>query len=316
MKIERIEALSLTKKEAIGCALRAAREQTGREALRARVLGGGSFGTAVELTFADGAMVVKLLRAEGMMRKEVHDLQLLRAHCPVRMPRVLFARDKGGDIPVDCYGMERIAGKNALFSLRLLTESEAKRRAFAEEVTAALHAVHACTSETFGDTMQPDCDSWLQYYRPFAEAVWEQAEAMHAAGSLPDKVIAAMRAAMARFDDIFCEEVTKPCLIHGDLNIGNIMVGRGGKIEGFIDPLNSLYADREYDLFQFDNLTGKRFYLRETYLKNYGGSERVLVKLAFYGLWTEVFCYIRSGVLVGLIMRPLVKNMHRRLAEL
>ena len=143
MKIERIEALSLTKKEAIGCALRAAREQAGREALRARVLGGGSFGTAVELTFADGAMVVKLLRAEGMMRKEVHDLQLLRAHCPVRMPRVLFARDKGGDIPVDCYGMERIAGKNALFSLRLLAESEAKRRSFAEEVTAALHAVHA-----------------------------------------------------------------------------------------------------------------------------------------------------------------------------
>ena len=72
----------------------------------------------------------------------------------------------------------------------------------------------------------------------------------------------------------------------------------------------------QYDLFQFDNLTGKRFYLRETYLKNYGGSERVLVKLAFYGLWNEVFCYIRSGMLVGLIMRPLVKNMHRRLAEL
>lgn len=317
MKIERIEALSLTKKEAIGCALRAAREQAGREAIRARVLGGGSFGTAVELTLEDGgAMVVKLLRAEGMMRKEVHDLQLLRAHCPVRMPRVLFARDRGGDIPVDCYGMERIAGKNALFSLRLLAESEAKRRAFAEEVTAALHAVHACTGEAFGDTMHPDCGSWLQYYRPFAEAVWEQAEAMHAAGSLPGKVIAAMRAAMARFDDIFCEEVTKPCLIHGDLNIGNIMVGKGGRIEGFIDPLNSLYADREYDLFQFDNLTGKRFYLRETYLKNYGGSERVLVKLAFYGLWNEVFCYIRSGMLVGLIMRPLVKNMHRRLAEL
>ena len=156
MKIERIEALSLTKREAIGCALRAAREQAGREAIRARVLGGGSFGTAVELTLEDGgAMVVKLLRAEGMMRKEVHDLQLLRAHCPVRMPRVLFARDKGGDIPVDCYGMERIAGKNALFSLRLLAESEAKRRAFAEEVTAALHAVHACTGEAFGDTITP-----------------------------------------------------------------------------------------------------------------------------------------------------------------
>ena len=105
------------------------------------------------------------------------------------------------------------------------------RRAFAEEVTAALHAVHACTGEAFGDTMHPDCAGWLQYYRPFAEAVLEQAEAMHAAGRLPGKVMAAMRAAWARFDDIFCEEVTKPCLIHGDLNIANILVGKGVTFE-------------------------------------------------------------------------------------
>ena len=39
-------------------------------------------------------------------------------------------------------------------------------------------------------------------------------------------------------------------------------------------------------------------------------------KLAFYGLWNEVYCYIRSGMLIGLIMRPLVRNMHRRLKEL
>ena len=88
------------------------------------------------------------------------------------------------------------------------------------------------------------------------------------------------------------------------------------KITGFIDPLNSAYADREYDLFQFDNLTGKRFFLRETYIEKYGASRYCMQKLAFYGLWNEVFCYIRSGVLIGLIMDPLVKNMNKRLKEL
>lgn len=39
-------------------------------------------------------------------------------------------------------------------------------------------------------------------------------------------------------------------------------------------------------------------------------------KLAFYGLWNEVFCYIRSGVYVGFIMDPLVKNLNKRLKEL
>ena len=34
-------------------------------------------------------------------------------------------------------------------------------------------------------------------------------------------------------------------------------------------------------------------------------------KLAFYGLWNEVFCYIKSGELINVIMNPLVKNMNK-----
>ena len=77
--------------------------------------------------------------------------------------------------------------------------------------------------------------------------------------------------------------------------------------------MNSMYADREYDLFQFRNLTGKRFKLTETYLKKYGASGDCEDKLAFYGLWNEVYCFIRSGVLIPIIMNPLVRNMKRRL---
>ena len=67
------------------------------------------------------------------------------------------------------------------------------------------------------------------------------------------------------------------------------------------------------DLFQFRNLTGKRFKLTETYLKKYGASGDCEDKLAFYGLWNEVYCFIRSGVLIPTIMNPLVRNMKRRL---
>ena len=115
---------------------------------------------------------------------------------------------------------------------------------------------------------------------------------------------------------IFSEKVKTACLIHGDLNVGNIMVGKGYEITRIIDPHNSMYADREYDLFQFDNLTGKRFFLRETYIKKYGASRYCMQKLAFYGLWNEVYCYIRSGVLVGMIMNPLVKNMKKQLEKI
>ena len=228
----------------------------------------------------------------------------------------VFPGKADGKVAADCYAMEMIEGKSALFALGMLFMSKKRRLAFADEITSALHSVHMCTSDKFGDTMHPDCDSWTDFYRPFAEAVLAQAEKMFAEGQLPLKVISAMRAAWAKFGIIFSENVKVACLIHGDLNVGNIMVGKRYKITGIIDPLNSMYADREYDLFQFNNLTGKRFFLCETYVRRYGASELCAHKLAFYGLWNEVYCTIRSGVLVNLIMKPLVKNMRAQLEGL
>ena len=317
MKVERIEALPLTKEQSLEYAGTVVEQKLGGRALKIRYMGGGSFGRAVSVQCKDGQkLVVKFLRAKGMMEKEAHDLKLLAKYSTIRIPAVLFTRLGDDKIPVDCYGMEQIEGKSALFAPGMLLIGKKRRKEFADKVTTALHAVHSCKSSKFGDTMNADCDSWLEYYRPFAAEVLRKAEEYFSAGRLEEKVILAMRAAWNKFDVIFSEEVKDACLIHGDLNVGNIMVGKGYKITGFIDPLNSAYADREYDLFQFDNLTGKRFFLRETYIKKYGASRYCMQKLAFYGLWNEVYCYIKSGVLVGLIMNPLVKNMNERLKEL
>ena len=317
MKAERIKPISVDKKQAAAYARLAATEHAHKTVSRTEYLGGGSFGRAVGVRFTDGSsMVVKLLRAKGMAEKEVFDLGLLSAHCPVKFPEVYFLRKADDAIPVDCYGMERLDGKSGLLALGMLLLPKRRRLAFADEVTTALHSIHEHTNSKFGITMHPEYDSWLDFYRPFAEDVYLKARKLNAEGFLPDDVLSAMRAAWEKFDVIFSELPDRACLVHGDLNIANIMVGKGYRITGFIDPLNSMYADREYDLFQFDNLTGKRFLLRETYLKKYGESRYCMQKLAFYGLWNEVYCYIRSGMLIGLIMRPLVRNMHRRLKEL
>ena len=317
MKVERITVIPLDKATANKYAAIIIKEQFGQTAKRIKYLGGGSFGRAFAVEFADGnKIVIKFLRAKDMLEKEVHDLKLLADNCSVKIPKVLFARNADKNIPIDCYGMENIDGKNALMALGMLVESKRKRLEFANKVTTALHEIHCRTNEKFGDTLSPDCLTWIDYYKPFAQAVLDKAEELYKAKTLSKKIIVAMREAWNKFDVIFSENVKDACLIHGDLNIANIMVGKKCKISGFIDPLNSMYADREYDLFQFDNLMGKRFYLRETYIKKYGASKYCDVKCAFYGLWNEVYCYIKSGVLVGLIMNPLVKNMHKRLAEL
>ena len=70
MKVERIAAVPLEKGQAIIFAAKAAEEHINKRVEKAVYLGGGSFGRAVKIIFADGQeIVVKLLRAQGMLAK-------------------------------------------------------------------------------------------------------------------------------------------------------------------------------------------------------------------------------------------------------
>lgn len=317
MEVKRITPIPLTNDEGKKYALSAAERELGKKASKVKYLGGGSFGKAFKVTFEDNTKaVIKFLRAKGMLKKEAYDLKLLRESASVKMPKVLFVREADEKIPVDCYGMEMLEGRNACMDVSFFLSSRKKRREFAENVTSALHSIHSHTGDRFGDTLNPVYETWIDCYKPFAEAVLREAQALYDKGELSGKIMDTMNAAWEKFDVIFSEPVTKACLIHGDLNIANIMIDEKGKLAGFIDPLNSMYADREYDLFQFYNLSGEHFFLGETYRKKYGESRHCDDKLAFYGLWNEVFCLIKSGVMVGFIMNPLVKNMNRRLKNL
>lgn len=318
IQVERIKPIPLKKEDAVEYAKKAVFEQMGDNASSVKYLGGGSFGMAFGVEFENkDQIVVKFLRANDMLDKEVFDLKLLCDSSPIKFPKVLFKRKADDIIPVDCYAMEKIVGGSAFMSyLSRLLMSKRKKRDFADKVTTALHEIHTHTSDRFGDTLNPDCDSWLDYYKPFAQAVMDKAEEMLKANELSEKIVDVMRDAWNKFDLIFSEEVKEACLIHGDLNLANIMVDGNFQISGFIDPLNSAYADREYDLFQFDNLMGKCFSLRKIYINKYGASKNCDAKCAFYGLWNEVYCYIKSGEYVGFIMNPLVKNMKKQLKYL
>ena len=313
MKIGRSECIGTDRRTGAGIAATAAREALKVVPRKVDYLGGGSFGRAFGVSFDGGEIVVKLLADGAMMRKETHDLGLLGSACPLPVPKVLFCRESDESVPVACYGMERIDGKSALTSLSLQLGSKAKKKRFADEVTTALHAIHGVTADKYGDTMSPKYGDWHDFYRPFAESVLTSAKQDHI---FDRAIIDAMSAAMDVYDIIFAEKASAPCLIHGDLNVANIMVDKKGSVSGFIDPLNSMYADREYDLFQFRNLWGERFKLVDSYVSKYGASEMMEYKLAFYGLWNEAWCSIKVGYVIQPIMKPLVKSIKALCAKL
>lgn len=316
MKIEKIDAIQLSTDDAKKYITTIINENYAQNPTIIKYLGGGSFGSAFYVQISNAEMVIKFLRAKDMLEKEVFDLTLIGENSNVKFPKVLFSRAADDIIPLDCYAMELVQGKSAFVNPKGWFLSKKKRIKFADEVTTALHNIHNKTNDKFGDTLNPEFASWIDFYKPFAKAIYEKAEEMFKYGILPSKVIFAMRVAWEKFDMIFAENVTSACLIHGDLNLANIMVDKNFNITSFIDPLNSMYADTEYDLFQFDNIGGKRFYLRKTYMDKYGASANCNVKCAFYGLWNEVFCYIKSGTLINTIMNPLVKNMYKQLKNL
>ena len=309
MKVERIIPIKITKKDAEKYIKIIAREQR-FDVVKIKCLGGGSFGMAYLVKTSNDEFVIKFLRATDMLDNEIASLDILSKNCPIPFPKVLYARKADNNIPLDLYAMTKVAGKNAFYSFGFLLASKKKRMQFADDVTTALHQIHEVKNDKFGSILNATYDTWLEFYREFAVTILEKARELHSNNQLSNKIMQAMEKAWARFDVIFSEKVNEACLIHGDLNLVNIFIDNG-RLSAFIDPLNTMYADREYDLFQFNNLMGKRFKLSQTYIEKYGASKYCQEKLAFYGLWNEVFCYIKSGVLVPIIMNPLVKNMNK-----
>ncbi len=283
-----------------------------------KYIGGGSFGMVYKVTLegTPSAVAFKVCLADNMHVDEARALRLLGAHSPIKIPKVYFTHDKDDLAPIDCLCMEFIEGNCLLLSPSFLFKSKKKRLALADELTTALHAIHQHQHVRFGDIANPRYDTWDECYRPFVNEIFNEAKELYEGGKLKKKVFFTMKKALMRYKDIFSEEVTTPCLIHGDLNVMNVMVKEPLTITAIIDPLNVKYSDFEYDLFQFNNMTGKRFYLYKTYKAKYPTSKNCDVKCAFYALWNEVYCLVKAGSYIPAIMNPLVKNMNKQLRKL
>ncbi len=80
------------------------------------------------------------------------------------------------------------------------------------------------------------------------------------------------------------------CLIHGDLNVMNIMTDKKLHLTAIIDPLESKWADPEYELFQLRNLTGNCF-----------------------KLYHEVYTYILTGSRIHWYLPQMVRRFNQDL---
>lgn len=261
-----------------------------------KFIGGGSFGKVYKCTKSDGEIIIlKAYHVSGMEKTEAEQLKLLGTNTSVKMPQVYFTHNDD-EIAVLC--MSFIDGKNALDPSFLL-KSKAQKQSFANDVIDGMLKWHSVKGEKFGYLENATYDSWKKFYI-------ENKVQRDLAGL--KKLMDEGKYSKKNYDllcrglDIFKEvakEPESPVLIHGDLNIMNIMADpKTMKLTGFIDPCGSMWADLEYDLFQFLNMWGNAYKLYDTYKSKCKMSEHCDFKVAFYGALNENSMRLKGGLVV------------------
>lgn len=280
-------------------------------------IGGGSFGFVYEAAIDKSPYIVimKGFRCDGLCEREASELRMLAKNSEIKVPQVYFTFAETKEIPIDFLCMEKVEGTNCFtdFGKLLCTKQEKER--FADIVTTAVRHWHTQTNEKFGLIGNAVYDCWLDYYRPFALEVLAEARRMNNARMLEGYAIKAMERGMKYFDVIFEEPVKCACLIHGDLNVMNIMSDKKLNVTAIIDPLESKWADPEYELFQMRNLTGNLFGLYETYKQKYPVSKNCDIKTAFYALYHEVYTYIITGSRIHWYLPQMVHRFNKDMLQ-
>ena len=147
----------------------------------------------------------------------------------------------------------------------------------------------------------PIYDNWRDYYitekqKPFLDGLSKLADN----GKFSKKTLAFLKEATEIYNNL-PDESGQPVLIHGDLNIMNIMADpKSLELIGIIDPSGSIYTDREYDLFQLRNMWGDIFGLYDTYKSKYKLSEYTDFRVAYYGAMNEASCRLSGGLIMPL----------------
>lgn len=282
-----------------------------------KYIGGGSFGFVYKVIIPAEPykLIVKAFRTSDMHADESNALKKLAQNSILHIPKVYHTVDANDTVPMDFIIEELIEGTDCFTDFKKLFCSRKNKEKFANAVADALANWHCVTNDKFGDLDNPVFDDWLDYYKPFASDILSTAIELNKKGLIDRKTISTMQTAWNNFDIIFSEKVECAVLIHGDLNVMNIMSDSKLNVTGIIDPLYSKWADKEYDLFQLKNLTGEFFNLYDTYKAKYNVSKNCDLKCSFYALFNEVYCFILTGTSTKIILKKAEKWLNKELKK-
>lgn len=269
-----------------------------KNTVKLKPIGGGSFGKVFKAELSDGEVIaLKAYRLPGAQSTEAFQLGLLSKNTDVEMPKVIFTYE---DEKTAVLAMSFVEGKNVL-NPEFLLKSKSQKEAFAKSVVGGMLQWHSVSGEKFGALENPLYDDWFDFYKKEKQEPWLKAlQELSEQGKFSRKKLKLLLKATQLFNSLPREDST-PVLIHGDLNIMNIMADpKTLKLTAFIDPCGSLWANREYDLFQLRNMWGDAYGLYEAYKASHKLSEYADFRVAYYASMHEAAMRLSGGLIMPL----------------
>lgn len=164
--------------------------------------------------------------------------------------------------------------------------------AIAWDVVGQAVALHGVTNKTYGYLSGEQYPSWQAFYRDLSRQMLDRITSASDRGLLDKAYLDLMTYAYGRFDEIFSEQVSAPSLLHGDFNIGNVIV-QNDAVSAIIDPMGVMWGDRELELFQFECSGSANYELLDKYFSINKPSKKFELKNAFYKTFAEANHYAR-----------------------
>lgn len=186
----------------------------------------------------------------------------------------------------NCLVMEYICGTNAA-----KPPSGCNFARIGKQAAADIAKLHSLRGAGFGRIASEEdlhggrYPAWRECYKAIASRQFLKIENAARSGLFSKDVPALLENVFTYFDKIF-DEPAYPALIHGDLNAENIMINSGAYL-CMIDPINTMWGDAEYELFQLSENGGGRYNLLENYAAIRPLSPDYRIKSACYAAFAE-----------------------------
>ncbi len=255
-------------------------------------------------------MALKISNHPELMRQEYEMLSFLREKTESKIPQVYFFDERDGRGIIVMEYVDGVSGTDPSIKFSL------RKKRLAESIVDNLLVIQKAHGEKFGPYNNPVYDTWQEYYKEFADMIYDFSVLKYNENALDGTVMKAVELSYKNFDSIFRQKIFPPTLIHGDYWMPNFIIDKKSmELLSVVDPFNVMWADPEYELFAMTVGYGENLHLYDLYKSRMKVSKHCDMKLELYALYSELLWYKKLGSIEHSYLKMRAKRLIKEMKK-